>query len=147
MTKINDRLAKRVLFTAALGASLLGLAGCNSDAATANRNLTTSADSFEINRNIVFYNTWTDTEVVQITGFCSIEDKEYKLWVTCKDANGLKRHQLGRSANLTYFMTQLESVDVSLYHTRIVWKPQSFIPDVDLRVDAEELGTDRNEGL
>ena len=138
------RMGKMSLLVAVAG---IALAGCKNDAATGNRNLTTAADNFEINRNIVFYNTWTDTEVVSVTGYCSIEDKEHKLWVTCKDADGLKRHQLGRSANLTYFMTQLESVDISLYHTRIVWKPQSFIPDVDLRVDTEELGTDRNEGL
>lgn len=135
---------KRIFLAIIAAPLMLVLAACQDDAATANRNLTTAADSFEIMRNIVFYNTWTDTEVVSVTGFCSIEDKTTKLWVTCKDADGVKRHQLGRSANLTYFMTQVESVNVSLYHTRIVWKPQSFIPDIDLRGSTEELLTNQN---
>lgn len=125
-------------------ACLVGLTACQQDAQVANQNLTIAADNFEIMRNIVFYNTWTDTEVVSITGYCSIEDKDHKLWVTCKDADGIKRHQLGRSANLTYFMTQIESVEVSLYHTRIVWKPQSFIPDIDVQVDGDELLENKN---
>ena len=122
------------------------LAGCLPDAKVANNNLTTAADNFEIMRNTVFYNTWTDTEVVSVTGFCSIEDNTTKMWVTCKDADGFKRHQLGRSANLTYFMTQVDPVNVSTYHTRIVWKPQGFIPDVDLKISTEQLTTDTNEG-
>jgi hypothetical protein len=144
---MNKKLTKtRNHFSAALiiGSSLL-LAACKDDAKTANQNLTKAADNFEIMRNIVFYNTWTDTEVVSVTGFCSIEDQETKLWVTCKDANGVKRHQLGRSANLTYFMTQVEAVDVSLYHTRITWKPQSFIPDIDLRTSGKDLITNHSE--
>lgn len=135
---------KKLLLPLALVGSVLGLAACQDDADTANYNLSKAADNFEIMRNIVFYNTWTDTEVVSVTGYCSLEDSTSKLWVTCKDADGIKRHQLGRSANLTYFMTQVEGVDVSLYHTRITWKPQSFIPDIDLRVDGEELTTDRH---
>lgn len=139
----ENRYMKRLMMLAFMGLAMVGLSACQDNATTANNNLTTAADNFEVNRNIVFYNTWTDTEVVSVTGFCSIEDKQHKLWVTCKDADGVKRHQLGRSANLTYFMTQIESVDVSLYHTRIVWKPQAFIPDIDLRIDTEELTKDR----
>ena len=115
---------------------LLSASTC-SDSHKANRNLTTSANQFEINRNIVFYSSWTDTELVVITGYCSIEDRDYKLWVTCKDKDGIKRHQLGRSSNVTYFMTQIESVPVSLYRTRIIWKPESFIPDIDIRTSLQ----------
>ncbi len=123
--------------TALLG--LTFLAACQDDADTANYNLSKEADNFRIMRNIVFYNTWTDTEVVQVTGLCSIEDKGKKLWATCKEPGGFKRHSMGRSANLTYFSVQLEAVDVSVYHTKIIWKPQSFIPNIDIRVDTEEL--------
>lgn len=135
---------KKILLPFALIGAMLGLAACQDDADTANYNLSKAADNFEVMRNVVFYNVWTDTEVVSITGFCSIEPKNNRVWATCKDADGIKRHQLGYSANMTYFMTQIESVDVSLFHTRIVWKPQSFIPDLDLRVDTEELMTDRH---
>ena len=120
---------------------LFGLivSGCMPDSQVANKNLSTEADNFKILRKTVFYNTWTDTEIAVFTGFCSIEDMTNRLWVTCKDADGYKRHQLGRSPNLTYFMVQLEGADVSTYHTKIVWKPQSFVPDLDVRVDTQEL--------
>lgn len=134
---------KKLLLALGLVGAMFGLAACQDDADTANYNLSKAADNFEVMRNIVFYNVWTDTAVVSITGYCSIEPKNNRVWATCKDADGIKRHQLGYSANMTYFMTQIESVDVSLFHTRIVWKPQSFIPDLDLRVDTEELTTDR----
>lgn len=130
---------KRLILAAMAAIGVFTLAACQDDATTANQNLTREADNFKVMRNIVFYNTWQDVEVVSVTGYCSIEDKTTKLWVTCKDADGIKRHQLGRSEQLTYFMTQIESVDVSLYHTKIIWKPQAFIPDIDIRVDSEEL--------
>jgi hypothetical protein len=129
---------KRLLFAGVAGAALLFTAACQQDATIANQNLTTEADNFKLLRNIVFYNVWTDTEVATFTGFCSIEDKSNRFWVTCKDADGFKRHQLGDSANMTYFMIQLEGADVSTYHTKIVWKPQTFIPDIDVRVDVNE---------
>tara|TARA_Y100000296_G_C5133012_1_gene236611 strand:+ start:83 stop:499 length:417 start_codon:yes stop_codon:yes gene_type:complete len=119
--------------------SALFVSACVPDSQVANKNLSTEADNFKILRKTVFYNTWTDTEVAVFTGFCSIEDKTNRLWVTCKDSDGYKRHQLGKSNNMTYFMVQLEGADVSTYHTKIVWKPQSFIPDLDVRVDTQEL--------
>tara|TARA_R110002020_G_scaffold203484_3_gene407163 strand:- start:896 stop:1312 length:417 start_codon:yes stop_codon:yes gene_type:complete len=119
--------------------SALFVSACMPDSKVANRNLSTEADNFKILRKTVFYNTWTDTEVAVFTGFCSIEDKTNRLWVTCKDSDGYKRHQLGKSNNMTYFMVQLEGADVSTYHTKIVWKPQSFIPDLDVRVDTQEI--------
>lgn len=136
---------KKFILAAAAVFGMVALSACQDDAKVANHNLSKAADNFEIMRNIVFYNTWTDTEVVSVTGYCSIKDATTKLWVTCKDADGVKRHSLGRSANLSYFMTQVHGADVSLFHTRITWKPQSFIPDVDLRVSASELVTNRSE--
>lgn len=129
---------KRLLLGAAAAVSIFALSACQQDATVANNNLTIEADNFKLLRKTVFYNVWTDQEVAVFTGFCSIEDKGNRFWVTCKDADGFKRHQLGSSANMTYFMIQLDGADVSTYHTKIVWKPQTFIPDIDIRVDAEE---------
>jgi hypothetical protein len=124
--------------------SLFSLSACLDDADTVNHNLSKSADNFEVLRNIVFYNTWTDTEVVQVTGYCSISDSGDKLWATCKESDGYKRHSMGRSANLTYFAVQQDNVNVSAYHTRIIWKPQSFIPDIDFKGSTKELLTNQN---
>ncbi|WP_035920121.1 hypothetical protein [Leisingera aquimarina] len=126
---------------AALPLAALTLAACNEDdAVIASRNLSKAADNFEIIRNIVFYNTWTDTEVVSVLGRCSIEDYTQKLAAVCKDGVGdFKKHYLGRSENLSYFAVQAVGADVSTFHTRITWKPQSFLPDIDLHTSGEEL--------
>jgi hypothetical protein len=54
-----------------------------------------------------------------------------------------KKHFLGLSDNVTYFAEQLETADVSVYHHRIIFKPQSIIPEIDLRGDVDELVEDK----
>lgn len=136
---------KRVLKIVSGFVALIGLSACQDDASVASRNLSRAADNFEILQNIVVYNTWTDTEVVVITGLCSIGPRWGNLVVICKEGPALyKRHYLGRSDNLSFFAVQLESVNVSTFHTRIAWKPQGFIPNIDLRVSADELSSDKN---
>jgi len=146
---------KNILRKIMMGAAILVMltaSQCGQDDATvASANLSKAADNFEIVRNIVFYNTWTDTEVAIVTGRCSIEVGQHKLAVICKDGDGdFKKHYLGRSANLSFFAVQLEGADVSTMHTRITWKPQGFIPDVDFRGDAGQLldavTPDNNDG-
>jgi hypothetical protein len=117
------------------------LAGCN-DADIASRNLSKAADMFEIERRVVFYNGITDTYMLTIEGRCSLgnHDKARQLSVTCKTGEGsYKKHFLGLSDNVTFFVEQLEPKDVSVYHYRVVFKPQTIIPDIDFRGDLDEL--------
>lgn len=126
--------------------AILALAACQQDDADiASRNLSKAADNFEVNRTIVFYNIWTDTEIVTVEGKCSLEIGNSKLAVVCKDGpNDFKKHYLGRSANLSFFARQMDPADVSVNHTRITWKPQAIFPDIDLRGDANDLVTNRH---
>ncbi len=136
---------KKLTIMGAIAAVTL-LAACQDDAVIATQNMKKAADNFEVVRNTVFYNTWTDTEVATILGRCSIEDSGTKLAVLCKEPDGsFKRHLLGRSANMTYFALQVDGIDVSTHHTRITWKPQTFIPDVDFRGSVEDLTTNHSE--
>ena len=117
------------------------LASCERDADIASRNLSLAADMFEIDRRIIFYNGITGGYMLVIEGRCSIEDQRTQLEVTCKVADdAFKKHFLGLSDNVTYFAEQLEVADVSVYHHRIIFKPQTIIPDVDFRGDAGALG-------
>ena len=114
-------------------------AGCN-DAQIASSNLSRAADNFEIMRRVVFLNGVTDSYLISIEGFCSIADQKNQLEVTCKtDQNEYKKHFLGLSDNVTYFAEQLEGADVSTYHYRVVFKPQTIIPDIDFRSSVDEL--------
>ena len=136
---------KRIFLAAMLAATAI-MAGCSDDATVASQNLSKAADNFEINRRIIFYNGITDTYMLTIEGRCSISVGERKLDVTCKTgANEFKKHFLGLSDNVTFFAEQLEGVNVSTYHYRVTFKPQSIIPDVDFRGDAGELTINSSE--
>jgi len=116
---------------------LIVIYGCGTDADIASRNLSKAADMFEVNRRIVFYNGITADYILVLEGRCSLGnyDSNGELTVTCKDGpNSYKKHFLGLSDNVTYFAEQLESSDVDVYRYRVIFKPQSIIPDIDLRV-------------
>lgn len=125
-----------------------GLAAC-SDADIASHNVSKAADNFEINRRVVFYNGITDSYMLSIEGLCSLgnNDRAGQLTVTCKTGPSVyKKHFLGLSDNVTYFVEQLEGADVSAYHYRVIFKPQTILPDIDFRGDAGELLQNRNQG-
>lgn len=127
-------------------AAVVLLAACVPDAEVASTNLSRAADMFEIDRRIVFYNGITDSYMLTIEGRCSIkkDNADNQLEVTCKIGHdAYKKHFLGISDNVTYFVEQLETANVSTYHYRVVFKPQSILSDVDVNVDGGELMKDR----
>jgi hypothetical protein len=118
------------------------LAGCSADADVASRNLSKAADMFEINRRIVFYNGITGEYMLTIEGLCSLgnHDSAGTLSVTCKTGpTNFKKHFLGLSDNVTYFVEQMEPAQASVFHYRVVFKPQVIVPDIDFRGDVKEL--------
>ena len=122
--------------------ALIVLTACQRDADIASRNLSIAADMFEIDRRVVFYNGITGGYILTIEGRCSIgnNDKRGRLSVTCKTGvDSFKKHFLGLSDNVTFFAEQMKSKGVSVYHYRVVFKPQTIIPEVDIRVDGGEL--------
>ena len=113
--------------------AILFITGCN-DARVASRNLSKAADMFEVNRRVVFYNGITDKYILSIEGRCSVEFYADKFTVTVKTGpNEYKKHYLGRADNVFPFVEQLDSSPVDVYHYRVIFKPQTIIPDVDLR--------------
>jgi len=111
------------------------LSGCSSDADVAAHNLSVAAEKFEVNRRVVFLNGITDKYLLSIEGRCSVETAESALGgsleVTCKIGDGqFKKHFLGLSDNVTYFVEQLDSENVSEYHYEVIFKPETIIPDV-----------------
>jgi hypothetical protein len=108
--------------------------GCT-DARIASENLSKASDMFEIDRRIVFYNGITGEYMLVIEGRCSIEPGSMRVAVTCKtDRDKYKKHYLGISDNVTYFAEQLESAGVDTYRYRVVFKPATIVPDMDLKL-------------
>lgn len=113
------------------------LAGCATDASVASQNLSHEADMFQLNRRIVFYNGYTGEYMLSIEGRCSIkaDGVDDQLEVTCKTGpDEYKKHFLGLSDNVTYFVEQLGSAQVDVYRYKVIFKPESIVPDVDLDV-------------
>lgn len=130
---------------AAVSFMLAAIAGCD-DAKIASRNLSKAAENFEIDRRIIFYNGITDTYMLTIDGRCAIDDQGKQLEVVCKvSQDAYKKHFLGLSDNVTYFAEQLETADVSAYHYRVTFKPQTILPDIDFRGSGTELLENKSE--
>ena len=127
---------KKTIAALAAAPLALGLAACTSDADVASENLSKAADNFEVMRRVVFYNGITGEYILTVEGLCSLGnyDTATRLSVTCKVGEGqYKKHFLGLSDNVTFFAEQVEAESVSAYHYRVVFKPQSILPDIDAR--------------
>lgn len=123
----------------ALAGVTLGVAACGDKPADkVSHNLSVEADHFKIMRRIVFYNGITGGYMLEITGRCSLgnNDDPKQLSVTCRTEKGqYKKHFLGLSDNVTYFVEQLKSAHVSADRYKVVFNPQTFIPDIDIRTN------------
>lgn len=114
------------------------LAACTSEADVVSENLSKSADSFSVERRVVFVNGITDKYLLSIEGKCSISDDGNQLEVTCKVGDEeYKKHFLGLSDNVTYFVEQMEGKKEDPFHYKVLFRPESIIPDVDLQTSKD----------
>jgi len=119
--------------------SIISLVGCTSEADTVSHNLSKSADSFEVQRRIVFLNGITDKYLLSIEGLCSFELEDKKVNVTCKVGEGqYKKHSLGLSDNVTFFSEQTDAKYEDAYHYKVLFRPEEIIPDIDLQTSTSK---------
>lgn len=130
---------KEILMRSTLlyGSVVLGLllTGCDTPADVAARNIAQEADNFRINRRIVFYNGITGTYMMVIEGRCSLGNNEQarQRTVICQTGqNEYKRHFVGLSDNVTYFVEQLGSASVSTYRYQVTFNPATIIPSIEV---------------
>lgn len=126
---------------------LLAASSCEPAADVASRNLSTAADNFEVPRRVTFYNGITDKIVLVTEGYCSLgnKDTDRRMTVTCKTGpNKYVKNFLGLSDNVFFVSEQMEDVNASEFHYRIVFRPQALIPDVDFQGSLGELTSNKN---
>jgi len=119
----------------AVGVVVLIMSACSSKADTVSHNLSKAADQFEIQRRVVFYNGITDTYMLTLEGRCSLgnHDSAGELSVTCQTGPAeYKKHFLGLSDNVTYFVEQLDAAQVDAYHYRVIFRPSTIIPSFEV---------------
>jgi hypothetical protein len=116
---------------------MLLVTGCfESDADVASKNLSKAAEQFEVPRRIVAFNGITDKYLLVIEGFCSVETGDSglsgSLEVTCKTGNGkFRKFFVGLSDNVSYFVQQGEPTSVSTTRYRVIFKPETIVPNFD----------------
>lgn len=126
---------RRALFAAVTALAML--AGCQKPADVASYNISVAADNFEITRRVVFFNGITDSYLLTIEGLCSLgnADRAAELTVTCKTGPGTyKKHFLGLSDNVSFFVEQMEPVAVGTYHYRVMFRPRQIVPNIEVDV-------------
>lgn len=131
----NERLMKMKRIIILISIMSIFLVAC-SEADTVSENLSKAADSFEVQRRVVFFNGITDKYLLTVEGLCSIgnEDTDKRMSVTCKTGDDeYKKHYLGLSDNVSFFVEQTDAVYADPFHYRVIFRPESIIPDIDLQ--------------
>lgn len=135
--KKTHRSTSLLASTLAVVALAVGLSGCESAADTANQNLSKAAENFEVPRRIVGINGITDKVLFSVEGYCSYETEGNTIDVICATEsddrkNSVMRTTLGKSDNVTFVSTQLEAVEVDFFRPRIIFRPETIVPNFDL---------------
>ena len=121
--------------------AILILSGCT-DADIVSHNISRQSDFFEIPRRVIFYNGITNEYILDIEWYCSLwwwsMNSPTSVWyneiyVICKDWDWYKKHFLGLSDNVTYIVEQIDPANVSKDHYKVIFKPASIIPSVEIR--------------
>lgn len=121
--------------------TLLSAGACDSAATTASQNVSTAADNFEVNRRIVGINLRTGENLFLVEGACSIT-RDGDLVVICKtgaNPDTFEKHFFGLGPQggngVTYVSTQLEPVKAGQWHTRIILRPTTIVPDFNMETE------------
>lgn len=75
--------------------------------------------------------------MLSIEGLLSVTESntQDRLEVIVKTGpNAYKKHYLGLSDNVSYFVEQLEPAAADPFHYRVFFRPATIIPDVDVQV-------------
>ena len=126
--------------TAAIGTLLLVIAilltGCTSAADRANKNLSKAAENFEVPRRITGINGITDEVLFVVEGFCSYEVPDSRtlevICLTDRAKKEVERTTLHLSDNVTFVSTQMGGKEVGLFRPRVIFRPETIVPNFDL---------------
>jgi hypothetical protein len=117
-----------------------------SPADVASQNLSTAADSFQVDRRIVFVNGITDKYLMTIEGKCSLgnSDPAREISVTCKtgvDAAGnpvFKKAFWGLSDNVFYMVEQIDGYATDDFHYTVIFRPEVVIPNIQVKTSGNK---------
>lgn len=112
------------------------LSGCASEAQVVSSNLSKEADNFTVLRRITFINTMTDEVLFVMEGNISIfaDNSDNQLEISAKvGENTYQKHFLGLSPTTIYVAEQLEWVEANKYQFKVIMRPSTLIPDIEVK--------------
>lgn len=111
----------------------VSLSACRQESDTASENVSIAAHNFEVNRRAVFYNGITGEYILTIEGLLSVTENGNRLEVIVKTGpREYKKHYLGLSDNVTYFVEQINSVQADPFRYRVIFRPETIVPDMEI---------------
>ena len=75
--------------------------------------------------------------MLQVEGLCSLGNSDIsgEISITCKvGPEQYKKHYLGLSDNVTYFVEQIDSISVDPYHYLVIFRPSVILPAIELDI-------------
>lgn len=112
------------------------LASCEEESSRAAYNVSVAAHNFEVNRRAVFYNGITGDYILTIEGLLSVTENGDRLEVIVKTGpREYKKHYLGLSDNVTYFVEQINPVQADPFRYRVMFRPTTILPDIEVQVN------------
>lgn len=132
---------------ALLLSSIFLLSACTA-ADTVSHNISKDSDEFRVVRRVVFYNSITDTYMMEMVGNISINiDRDGVIEVIAKiGPDEYQKHYLGLSDNVTYTVEQLDTSDVSEYKYKMIFKPEKIVPiELEHKSGEEPMNTLEDE--
>lgn len=131
---------KKMIFAVVMLFALI-LGGCDA-ASKASYNISKDSDEFRVIRRVVFYNSLTDTYLLEMVGNISVDiSRDKVIEVTVKlGPDEYQKHYLGLSDNVTYTVEQLSVSDVSEYKYKMIFKPENILPiEIEYKSGEEPL--------
>jgi len=117
---------------------MLVFVGCRAESDVVSENMSLAAHNFEINRRCIFYNGITGEYMLTIEGRLTVtkSNSQHRLEVVAKvGPESYKKHYLGLSDNMSYFVEQLDPVKADPFRYRVFFRPTTIIPDIDVQTE------------
>ena len=124
---------KKILAICMIGAIVLGLSGCETEAQRVSYNLSKEADNFNVVRELTVIDCITGDTLFQMSGKMSItaDTADNQLEIIVENDNGsYVKHFVGLSDNVTYVVEDLSlgENEVSKYKYTLNFNPKMWIP-------------------
>lgn len=127
---------KNILILIVVFTSFL-IQGCTCKHKSVSVDYSTASSEWKLIQRVIFYNGNTDSYIEIIEGRCRIEYGR-AAGVICKTGKDTyMHHYINLGENVTYFVEQLEVAGEDDYRYKVIYKPLTIIPNVDLKIKSE----------